>query len=155
MNTPQERAEYVARIRSLPEDLEACLAPFSPQEMNTPSEPGGWTPLQIVHHLADAHMNAMVRVKLILTEDKPIIKTIDENAWAHLPDSLELPVDYSLIALRGIHFRLAYLLEHLPTSAWERQGVHLERGLVSLDDILRTYAKHCSDHIEQIKRVKQ
>jgi hypothetical protein len=154
MNTPQERAAYIAKIRSFPDDLADSIAGLSPKEMTTPSEPGGWTPLQIVHHLADAHMNALIRFKLTLTESKPILKTTDQDAWANLPDSLDLPVESSLEILRALHVRWTFLLEHLPEDAWERQGVHLEKGLVSLDDLLRIYANHGTNHLEQIRRVK-
>jgi hypothetical protein len=154
MNTPQERATYIANIRSLPDDLASALAKLNPIEMKTPSEPGGWTPHQIVHHLADAHMNGIVRFKLTLTEDKPILKTTDQDAWAMLPDSMDISIDSSLEILRGVHTRWAYLLEYLPEDAWVRQGVHLDRGLVSVDDLLRIYALHGAAHIEQILRVK-
>ena len=67
-------------------------------QLDTPYRPEGWTPRQIVHHLADSHMNAFIRFKLALTEETPPIKTYEESLWAELSDARTLPVETSLIA---------------------------------------------------------
>jgi hypothetical protein len=108
----------------------------------------------LVHHLADAHLNAFLRTKLILTEDKPILKPFDQDEWVKLPDTTDLPVQPSLDILKGVHGRWAILLESLPEGAWGRVGVHLEAGFLTVDDILETYSRHGEDHLRQVERTK-
>ena len=81
--TPEKRRECIAIIASLPAELEAAMAGAG---LDTPYRDGGWTARQVVHHVADSHMNAFIRFRLALTEDKPTIKPYNEAAWARLAD---------------------------------------------------------------------
>jgi hypothetical protein len=72
--------EFAKHIRKETENL-------SDSDLNRTYRPDGWTIRQLVHHCADSHMNAFIRHKLCLTEDKPIIKPYEENAWSQLPDA--------------------------------------------------------------------
>lgn len=92
-------------IATLPNRLEATLVGITEAQLETPYRPGGWTVRQVVHHLADSHINAYCRLHLALTEDAPTIKPYLEAKWAQLPDS-QLPVDSSLEILRGVHFQV-------------------------------------------------
>ncbi len=56
--------------------------------------------------------------------------------------------------VKGIHARWSALLKSLPESSWEKAGVHLENGLMTLDDILKTYSGHGQVHLDQIGRIK-
>jgi hypothetical protein len=73
--------------------------------VNTPYRPGGWTVRQVVHHLADSHMNSYIRFKLALTEELPTIKTYEEAKWAELSDGANMPVGVSLQLLDSLHLR--------------------------------------------------
>jgi hypothetical protein len=154
MTTAAERQKMVASIKELPASLEEVLSGLSQEQLDRPAGGEEWSIRQVVHHLADAHLNAFLRTKLILTEDKPILKPFDQEAWAELPDTTSLPMEPSLQIVRGIHARWSALLESLPESAWERAGVHLERGLMTVDDLLETYSGHGKVHVEQIGRIK-
>lgn len=110
---------------------------------------------QVVHHLADAHMNAFARTKLVITEAKPILKPYDQEKWAELPDSTGVPIELSLSILRGLHRRWAVLLQGLPEEAWRRQGVHLQNGLQALEDMLAIYVRHGDAHLEQIAKIRR
>jgi hypothetical protein len=149
-----ERQKLIAQIRNFPRDLDANLAKFSETEMDIPVRPGEWTVRQIVHHVADAHLNGYIRMKLVLTETRPILKPYDQEVWAELSD-MKADLHSSLQILAGLHVRWASLLEGLPEESWSRKGVHLENGLVSLDDLLVTYAHHGETHIQQINQLRQ
>lgn len=149
------RSDRIARIRALPQLARAAVAGLDDAQLDTPYREGGWTPRQVIHHLADSHMNAYVRTRLILTEERPRLKPYDQEAWARLPDAHRLPVDGSLAILEGLHVRWCRLLEELPEPAWARTGEHPEFGTISLDDILDTYARHGENHVGQIAGLRK
>ncbi|HMK37776.1 MAG TPA: DinB family protein, partial [Bacteroidota bacterium] len=93
--------------------------------------------------------------KCMLTEQKPAIKTYDQDAWASLPDTLEMPIGVSLEILRGLHDRWAMLLERTPDGGWTRSAIHPQRGEVTLEGQLRVYAGHGDRHVEQILSLRR
>jgi len=103
----------------------------------------------VVHHLADSHMNAVVRTKLILTEDGPPLKGYNQDDWAQLPDT-RLPIRPSLDLLKGLHERWTRLLQSITEEQWVRTGMHSESGQITLENILNTYSRHGENHVAQI-----
>jgi hypothetical protein len=146
----QERKEKIDIIRMRPSRLESSINGLTDKQLDTPYREGGWTVRQVVHHLADSHLNAYVRMKLILTEQKPQLKPYDQDAWASLPDSSRMPVGVSLEILRGLHDRWSTILEQLPEESWSREGFHPENGNMTLEDLLNTYAAHGEKHVGHI-----
>jgi hypothetical protein len=150
-----DRSTKIAKIRELPANLEKAVAGLSDQQLDTPYREGGWTLRQVVHHLADSHMNAFVRMKLILTEDNPTIKPYNQDAWATQADYLNVPLAASLGILRGLHERWARVMESVPEQAWQRTANHPERGPVTLEGMLTTYANHGEKHVEHIMGLRR
>jgi hypothetical protein len=97
--------EWIIDIKYLPDHLENSVLNLDEHQLETPYRPDGWTVKQLVHHVADSHMNAYIRFKLGLTEDTPVIKPYDEAAWANLSDTKNLPVNISLTLLFALHAR--------------------------------------------------
>jgi hypothetical protein len=150
MLTAAERAPLIAKIRDLPAQLEALVSRLSDAQLD--AHPAGeWSPRQNIHHLADSHMNAFMRVKLALTEDKPAVKVINQDAWAGLVDGCSLPVDSSLAILKGLHARWSALLDSLTEAQWARAVMHPERGELTVVDLLVMYARHGDNHIKQLQ----
>ena len=141
-------------IRKLPGEIEAAVRGLDDRQLDTPYREGGWTVRQVVHHLADSHMNAFVRLKLIVTEDKPVLKPYDQNAWAKLIDAQKLPIGSSLAMLKGLHERWAALLESLPEQAFSRTAHHPERGEITLESQLVTYANHGVKHVGHVTALR-
>src|ERR687894_152132 len=83
---PEKGRGWIAQLDALPQDVKRALQELPPGGLDTPYRDGGWTARQVVHHLADSHLNAYTRIKLALTEDAPAIKTYEEQLWADLPD---------------------------------------------------------------------
>lgn len=152
MLAPEERARRIAIIRQFPTRLTALVAGLSDEQLNTAYLPGEWTVRQIVHHLPDSHINSVVRLKLILTEDHPALKPYDQAAWAELADVAATPIEASLTLLRGLHQRWAILFECLTDEQRARAGYHPENGDMTPDDLLVLYSDHCDIHDEQIRR---
>ncbi len=152
MSTPAERQQRIDAVRRFPAELEALVSPLSDAQLYTVTIPGEWTVAQNVHHLADAHINAFIRVKLLLTEDQPMVKPFDQDRWAETEDARQRPLAESLSILRGLHARWAALFESLSEADWAQAGHHPETGVITVDGLLRTYARHGRAHIEQIQK---
>lgn len=148
--TPDQRRTRIDRMRRFPDELDALIQPLSEDQLRTRYLPGEWTVAQIVHHLADAHMNGIIRFKLLLTEAVPTVKPYDQDAFAALADN-DLPVEHSLALLRPLHVRMCHLLDSVTAEQWERKGRHPNLGDISMDDLLQIYHDHCDDHLEQIR----
>jgi hypothetical protein len=151
----EDHRKKIGRIRALPSALEEAVRGLNDKQLDTPYREGGWTVRQVVHHLADAHMNAFVRMKLILTEERPAIKPYDQNAWAALPDSTAMPIGVSMEILKGLHDRWALLLDRVQEDEWTRTAVHPERGEVTLEGQLTVYAGHGDKHIGHIMGLRR
>jgi hypothetical protein len=155
MLTGTERRRLIDTMRRLPDDLAACVAGLTANQMTTPYMQGEWTVAQNVHHVADSHMNAYVRMKLILTEEHPTLKPYDQNVWADMVDATPADVADSLHIIRGLHRRWVAMLNSLDVdhdARWQRTAFHPEIGEVTLDDLLAIYGDHGHGHIDQIQR---
>jgi uncharacterized damage-inducible protein DinB len=150
-----QRAELIDAIRETPERLASAVAGLSAAQLDTPYRPGGWTVRQVVHHVPDSHMNALVRFKLALTEEQPTIKTYDEALWAELADAKTTPIEPSLALLENLHKRWDQLLRSLSADQWTRKMQHPEMGTVTLDDYLQVYAWHGRHHVAHITALRQ
>ena len=128
---------------------------LSPEQLDTPYRPEGWTVRQVVHHVPESHMNAYVRFKLALTEDHPTIKPYDEDAWAKLPDVAITPIEVSLQLLAALHSRWVDLLRSMQPSDFARTLFHPERGLLTLDQMLAMYAWHSAHHLAHITSLRE
>src|SRR3974377_2059352 len=89
--TATMRTEAIREISGTPEKLRAAVKGLNDTQLETPYREGGWTVRQVVHHLADSHLNAYVRLRLALTESEPTIKPYEEGAWAKLEDGGHAP----------------------------------------------------------------
>jgi hypothetical protein len=152
MLSAEQRHERIEKIRRFPEQLERAVEGLTEEQLTTPYLAGEWSVAQNVHHLADSHLNAYVRSKLILTEDHPLLKPYNQDDWAAMPDGATAALEASLLILKGLHLRWTSLLEGVKESDWQRVGIHPERGEVTLERILEIYSGHGESHLDQIGR---
>lgn len=153
--TEEKRHQYVDDIAEAPAKLRAAVAGFSEAQFDTPYREGGWTARQVVHHLADSHLNAFVRFKLALTENEPTIKTYEQQLWAELADARNAPVEPSLAMLEGLHQRWVIMLRQMSAADFARQFQHPEHGLMKLERVLAMYAWHGRHHVAHITSLRQ
>lgn len=152
--TPASRAAAIATIAMVPDRLHDAVRGLDAGQLDTPYRAGGWTLRQVVHHIADSHVNAYVRHKLTATEGSPPpIKAYDENAWAQLADAVG-PIGGSLLLVAALHDRWATFLRSLPASAFARTCIHSERGAMSLDDLVALYAWHGAHHVAHVTSLR-
>lgn len=148
--------KWISDISSFPARLTQEVALLTDEQLDTPYRPNGWTIRQVVHHCADSHMNSLLRFKLALTEDRPTIKPYREDLWAELTDSLEMPIQPSLLILEGIHARWTELLQSLTAKQLERVFIHPEHGKTfRIDENMGIYAWHCNHHLAHITETKR
>jgi DinB superfamily len=150
--TTPERGEHLAIIEALPARIRSLVGQLSDAQLEMRYRPGGWTIRQLVHHVADSHMNAYVRMKLAATEDRPTVKTYHEELWAELPEAKSAPVEISLALIEALHHRLMAFLRALPPEAWRRDFLHPEWGAVSIDECITLYSWHCRHHTAHIEQ---
>jgi len=147
--TVARRAELIAEIERLPGRLDELVTGLNAAQLDARYK--NWTVRQIVHHLADSHMNAYVRFRLTLTEDKPTIKPYDETRWAELPDARSTDVMLSVRLLEALHARWVLLLKAMTDVDFERSYIHPEyQKEFRLAEAIGLYAHHCRHHTAQI-----
>jgi hypothetical protein len=151
----QYRMEAIAAIAAMPGLLKAAVHGLDREQIDTPYRDGGWTVRQLVHHIADSHMNAFVRVRLALTEEWPTIKPYDEKAWAMLRDSTGAPVGWSLELIENLHARWVMVLDSLTDEQWARGMNHPENGPVTIESTTLLYAWHSKHHVAHITRLRE
>jgi hypothetical protein len=153
--TPERRMECVAVIEAFPLMLRGEAQGLSDAQLDTPYRPGGWTVRQVVHHLADSHMNALIRFKWALSEDHPTIKAYKQDLWSVHVDARTMPVAASLEILSGVHARWAVLLKNMSTADFQRTFVHPEQErTIPLAETLENYVWHSRHHLAHITGLK-
>ncbi|MBL7933646.1 MAG: putative metal-dependent hydrolase [Bacteroidia bacterium] len=141
---------YITILEMFPEKLFSTVEKLNSEQLNTPYRPGGWTVIQVVNHCADSHMNAIIRVKAALTEDRPTIKPYLQDLWANLADG-SMPIQSSISILRGVHSRWTTVLKSLNEEQWLRGFIHPEKGKeLSLKEATASYSWHCEHHLAHV-----
>jgi hypothetical protein len=148
------REQYIETIAQLPASLRAAVDGLSDVQLDTPYRPGGWSVRQLVHHVADSHVHAYLRLKWGLSEDGPTIKPYDEGIWAELPDSA-LGIGVSLGILDGIHARWVALYRGMNDPQFSRTFQHPERGPLTLDHHLHIYWWHSRHHVAHVTELRR
>lgn len=152
----EQKQAWLADIRFLPEELERAVLNLDQAQLHTPYREGGWTLHEVVHHLADSHLNAYCRFKLGITEEHPVIKPYLENEWTHLADVKTLPINVSLTLLHALHQRWYVAIKDLTQEQWERQVTHpASQRDMSLWFLLGLYAWHGKHHTAHITTTRE
>lgn len=149
-----DRTELLRQYAVAADEVRAAVESLSDEELDRrpADERGGWTARQIVHHLADSEMTSAIRLRRLLAEDAPVIDGYDEGEFALRLHYDTRPIGPSLDAMAAARATSAQLLERLSDDDWGRTGTHSESGPYGVEDWLRIYAAHGSDHAEQIRR---
>ncbi|UWY28772.1 putative metal-dependent hydrolase [Flavobacterium sp. TR2] len=148
-------SERIKEIETLPEKLTKETIHLTDEQLDTPYRPGGWTVRQVIHHCAESHMNCYIRIKWALTENNPVIKAYDEVLWSELNDNLTMSIQPTLELLKGLHFRLGYIMRNLSETDLEKTFVHpADNSENKLKKIIGMYAWHSNHHLAHIITLK-
>lgn len=151
---PQVRAQAIATIAALPFQLADAVRGLDQQQLDTPYREGGWSVRQVVHHLADSHVNAYVRTKLLLTENNPTVKPYAEEHWAELADAKTAAIGGSLLIVTALHERWVHCLRSLAASDFAKTLHHPDNGAMTLDDLLSIYEWHGRHHVAHVTALR-
>ena len=148
--------DWLIDIQFLPQHLENAVTNLDEAQLATPYRDGGWTVKQLVHHVADSHINAYIRFKLALTEDNPTIKPYDEAAWARLADTQIVPINISLTLLHAVHVRWVEVIRSIKEEEWNRTLFHPEhKKEMTLWYLLGSYAWHGRHHTAHVTALRE
>lgn len=151
--TAAELEQFIGRIETLPARIEAVIKNFTEKSFDTPYRDGGWSARQVLHHLADSHMNAYIRFKWALTEETPVIKAYDQDRWAKTPEVGLDPI-ISLNLLKALHVKWVALLKQLSPTDLQKGYIHPETNKhATLATVLAMYAWHGDHHLGHLKIV--
>lgn len=149
-----EKRAFVFELAQLPAELQNSVEGLNDQQLDTRYR--NWTIRQIIHHLADSHLNCYIRFKWALTEASPLIKSYNESLWSELVDARTHPIDGSLILLEGLHARWSKLILDLGEAEMGRTFFHPElMREISLQDTLPHYVWHGKHHLAQVRWVRE
>lgn len=153
----EQKIEWLADIKFLPHQLEAAILNLNEEQLHTPYREGGWTVNQVVHHVADSHINAYCRFKLGLTEENPTIRPYEEKQWAELYDVQKLPVNISITLLHALHIRWHEMLKYVSDDEWNNRTVfHPEhKKTMRLWYLLGNYAWHGRHHVAHVTELRE
>jgi hypothetical protein len=152
----QLKQEWLNDIKMLPLLLENAVENLDESQLNTPYRDGGWTLKQVVHHVADSHINAYCRFKLALTEGNPTIKPYEQELWAELSDVHHLPINISLTLLHALHARWFEFLLHCKDEDWKRTVFHPEQQkTLPMWELLGSYAWHGKHHTAHVRSLRE
>ncbi len=154
--TKEILSEAISVIEQFPKKIKQEVEGLTDEQLDTPYRPHGWTVRQVVHHCADSHINAFIRIKMALTENTPTIKPYAEALWAELADGKTLPVQPSLSIIENVHLRWVTVLKNMKDEAFDRSFIHPEKGKeLSLHESTGMYAWHCKHHLAHITELKK
>ncbi len=153
--TDEDIHHAIDEIVEAPAKVRAAVEGLTPEQLDTPYRPGGWTVRQVVHHVPDSHLNSYCRFKLALTEEEPTIRAYHEDRWAELEEARTAPVEVSLALLESLHRRWVLMLKSLTPADFQRTFRHPEIGVVSLAQNVCLYAWHGRHHVAHITSLRE
>ena len=153
--TSAEFDAAVATLSTQPARLRAAVNGLTDAQLETPYRPGGWTVRQLVHHVADSHVNMYIRLKLALTEENPTIKPYDQDAWVQLSDIREVPVETSLVLFDAVQKRALSVLRNTTAEDRARLFMHPENGPTRVDQMTALYAWHGDHHVAHVTALRE
>jgi len=152
----KQKEKWLNDLKFLPQELELAIQNLDEAQLQTPYREDGWTVQQLVHHIADSHINAYMRFKLGLTENNPPIKPYEEKEWAKLDDVNSVPINVSITLLHALHRRWVATIKNLSDEQWERTVFHPEQKKeMTLWYLLGMYAWHGKHHVKHITALRE
>lgn len=134
---------YAAGASTLGESIRG----LSEADLSAFPVPGTWSIRQIVVHVMDSDMVATHRIKRIVAENRPLLIAYDETAFSQRCFYERMSLDLVCEIFEKNRLHTAEILRLLPDEAFLREGVHNQRGLVTLEAIVRGYIHHLDHHM--------
>jgi hypothetical protein len=130
--------------------LRGAVADMTTEQLVARPVAGKWSTLEVVCHLGDSEQAWCHRLKRVIAEDRPLLIGYDESHFARALDYHGSDLEEELALIESMRRQMARVLRGLPADAWARPGVHNERGLVTLEEMVRIESDHVVHHVRQI-----
>ena len=118
------------------------------------SDAEGWTPRQVIHHLADSEAQSYARLRRLIAEPGTAIQGYDEGKWAESPTLgyADSDVESAIEVFKAVRKASHQLILRLSEKQLKNMGTHTESGEYSVENWLQSYTNHPADHSEQIRK---
>ena len=144
----------MAVLSETPSALARAIDGLSPQQLRRPEQPGKWSIVQILQHLADAELVSSWRIRLILAQDRPPLTGYDQDLWADRLQYSQSDPSHAMELFAALRRANLTLFRQASPSDLNRVGVHVERGEESVEHLRRLIAGHDLLHLQQTQRVR-
>jgi uncharacterized damage-inducible protein DinB len=148
-------SELIDRYLAGPSELRAAVAGMSGEQAAARPVAGRWSTLEVVCHLADFEPILADRMKRVIAMDKPLLMGADEDQFARRLAYEERDLDEELALIEVTRRQMGRVLRSLSAEAFERAGVHHERGLMTLAEVLGSAVRHVTHHVAFIRDKRQ
>jgi uncharacterized damage-inducible protein DinB len=152
---PSSRAQLIDAYLDGPAQLRRIVADLSLQQLEARPVPGKWSTLEVVCHLVDSEQAWCHRMKRVIAEDKPLLIGYDESRFTAALGYHQHDLQSELALLEGMRLQMAHILRRLPEAGWARAAIHNERGLMTLEEMLRAEVDHVPHHITHLIEKRQ
>jgi uncharacterized damage-inducible protein DinB len=147
--------QLIERYAAEAGDLAKSIAGLSREDMLAFPVPGTWSIQQIVMHIVDSDLVLSDRMKRVIAEDKPLLIGYDESKFTARLHYDVLDTTLACEVFTGNRRLTAEILKHLPDEAFERVGIHNERGKVTLHDLLANAVNHLKHHLRFVREKRE
>lgn len=112
----------------------------------------GWTPRQIIHHVADSEAQGYARLRRAVAEPGSNMQAYEEGVWAanKTLGYEELPIAHSIAVIKAVRASSLGIIRRLNPGQLENFCIHEKRGKYTLESLLEVYTAHPSEHVEQM-----
>ena len=146
-------ADPLAILAETVTDLRALVGSVPRHALDHTERPGGWSVVGVVEHLADAELVFGYRLRQVLTLERPVLESFDQDRWAALGAYNAGDVTAALATFAALRDRHLRLWARVSGATWDRVGIHGDRGPESLREMVRIIAGHDLAHRRQIARI--
>lgn len=153
--THAEREQLIAQYAAGYDEVVESLEGFPEDQLSAHPIQGKWSAREIIQHLADSEMNAAIRLRRLLAENRPVIHAYDQEDYAARFNYNERDIAPALDSLRSSRATTMQIIQHISDADWAREGWHPESGRYTAEDWLRIYAAHAHNHAAQIRRLRE
>lgn len=133
--------------------IDRLIKGVSTAKLRKPPAPDKWSVSEILAHLADAEIVVAFRMRFILGAPGTPITAFDQDSWVISGHYEKRNPHKSLEQFRAVREANLALLKSLVPNQWKHYGMHSERGQESIERIVRMYAGHDINHLQQIERI--
>jgi DinB superfamily len=161
--TPQEYTQRILSYtdskdplrvqRETPKKLATLIRRLDKKRLTRRPAPDKWSIAEIITHLADTEIVAGWRLRQILSTNGAPIQSFDQNSWASTFKYGRQDTKQSLETFRALREYNLAMLKSVPKPLWENYGMHQERGKESVGHIVRMFAGHDVNHVQQVEKI--